>query len=123
MTHAGDRVSQGIGVALTLAVSASLYFFSGDPRVPMTVIGAAAVIGPLVTLVRLGAIETAALRAMTMGLGPLFVGVPLTLLAIVRRDVPNDDGPSYVAIWLCLAATFILFFAPEAVLGLWPGPK
>jgi len=103
MTHVGDRASQVIGGALTAAVSASLYFFSGDPRVPMTVIAAAAVIGPLVTLVRLGAIETAAMRAMTMGIGPLFVGVPLTLLAILRRDVPNDDGPSYVVMTLMFA--------------------
>jgi len=102
MTHAGDRVSQIFGVALTAAVSVALYFGGGDPRVAMTVIAVASVLGPLVTLVRLGSIESAALRAMAMGIGPLFTGVPLTLLAIVRRDVAGD-GPSYVVVTLMFA--------------------
>lgn len=103
MTHPADRVSQAIGVSLTAAVSASLYFFGHDPRVPLTVLGACAVLGPLVTLVRLGSIETAAFRAMAMGIGPLFVGVPLTLLAMLRRDVSGGDGPSYVVMTIMFA--------------------
>ncbi len=104
MTHAKDRISQAIGVLLTASVSASLYFFSHtDPRVTMTVIAVVAVVGPLVTLIRLGNIDSAALRATAMGIGPMFIGVPLTLLAIFRRDVSNGDGPSYVVMTLMFA--------------------
>ena len=56
-------------------------------------------VGPLFTLVRLGAIETAALRACALGFGPLFVAVPLTLLALMRRDL-GRDGPGLVVLAL-----------------------
>ncbi len=101
MTHAGDRVSQGIGLALTAAVSAAIYFGGHDARVVLTVLAIVPVIGPLVTLARLGDIHTAAIRSFAMGLGPVFVAVPLTWLAVIRRDLP--DGPSYVVMTLMFA--------------------
>ena len=102
MTHAGDRIAQVVGVGLTALVSACIYFLGADPRVPMTVIAVAAVFGPLFTLTRLGDLSTAALRATAMGVGPLFVGVPMTLLALIRRDV-GADGPGYVLMTLMFA--------------------
>jgi phosphatidate cytidylyltransferase len=102
MTHAGDRVAQGIGVALTAAVSIATFFGAHDLRVLFTMLVAVPLLGPLVTLVRLGAIESAALRACAMGFGPLFVGVPLTLLAVLRRDT-GSDGPGYVVMTLMFA--------------------
>jgi len=100
MTHPNDRVSQGIALALSAAVSAALYWTS-DPRAPLTIIAIVPVLGPVLTLVRLGDIRTAALRAITMSVAPLFVSVPLAWLAIVRRDVPN--GASYVVMTLMFA--------------------
>jgi phosphatidate cytidylyltransferase len=64
----------------------------------LTVFALIAPLALLITLVRLGAMETAAFRAFSLAFGPLFVGVPMTLLAIMRRDVP--EGPSWVVVCL-----------------------
>jgi phosphatidate cytidylyltransferase len=68
----------------------------------VTVLVAVPLVGPLWTLARLGPIETAALRACAMGFGPLFVAVPLTLLAVLRGTL-GDAGPGAVALSLGLA--------------------
>ena len=102
MTHPGDRASQLTGAALSAAVSAATYFADGDARVLVTVIVCAPLAGPLVTLARLGDMKTAALRACAMGFGPLFVGVPVTLLAVMRRDL-GDAGAGYVVLAIMFA--------------------
>lgn len=102
MTHAGDRFAQAVGVLVSAAASLAVYFFPQDPRVLATVLFAVPAFGPLFTLVRLGALESAALRACAMGFGPLFVAVPLTLLAVMRRMWP-DAGSGYVLLSLGLA--------------------
>ena len=102
MTHPGDRVAQGLGALLGAVTSVTIYFGSHDARVVVTLLIALPLLGPLVTLVRLGTIETAALRAFGMGFGPLFVAVPMTLLALLRSDM-KDDGASYVVMTLMLA--------------------
>jgi len=110
MTHPGDRVSQLMGVAVTAVVSGVLYLSSGgrdsaslvDHRVLTTMMVCVPLGGPLLTLVRLGDMKTAALRACALGMGPLFVGIPLTLLAILRRDL-GDEGPGYIVLTLMFA--------------------
>jgi phosphatidate cytidylyltransferase len=102
MTHAGDRVAQGLGVGLGAITSIALYVRSHDPRVVITLLIALPLLGPFVTLLRLGSIESAALRAFAMGFGPLFVAVPLTLLALLRTDM-GPDGASYVVMTLMFA--------------------
>src|SRR5690349_21552587 len=62
MTHPGDRVSQGMGVGVTAATSLATYLSSGDSRILATMIVCVPVAGPLLTLVRLGDMKTAALR-------------------------------------------------------------
>jgi phosphatidate cytidylyltransferase len=84
MTHPGDRIAQWVGVLVSAVASAAVFFFHDDPRVLVTVLVAVPLFGPLFTLVRLGNVETAALRACAMGFGPLFVMVPLTLLGLMR---------------------------------------
>jgi phosphatidate cytidylyltransferase len=101
MTHPEDGASRAAGIALTAGVSAALYFGGHEPRVVVTTLVVVPLVGPLFTLVRLGELPTAALRAFAMAAGPLFVGLPLTLLAVVRRDV--DGGPGYVIMSLTLA--------------------
>jgi phosphatidate cytidylyltransferase len=95
MTHPGDRVSQAFGVALAGVTSTALYVYTADARVLLTVLVAVPLLGPLLTLVRLGDIKTAALRCLSLGVGPLLIGIPLTLLAVVRRDA-GAEGPSLV---------------------------
>jgi phosphatidate cytidylyltransferase len=85
MTHPGDPLARAIGVALSAAASIAIYANVGDVRVILTVMLLVPMFGPLVTLLRAAPIETAALRACAMGFGPLFVAVPLTLLAVMRR--------------------------------------
>jgi phosphatidate cytidylyltransferase len=102
MTHPGDRVSQAIGVLISAATSLAIYLFTNDARVVLTVLIVVPILGPFVTLARLGAIETAALRACAMGFGPLFIAVPLTLLAAMRRDL-GDLGPGYILMILMFA--------------------
>jgi len=81
MTHPADRVSQVIGVLIAAGLSVALWFGADDARVAVTVLIVVPLLGPLVTLARLGSIDTAAFRAFAMGMGPLFVAVPLSLVA------------------------------------------
>lgn len=102
MTHPGDTVSHGVGVAMTIGVSAVVYFFGDDHRALLTALVAVPMLGPLLTLVRLGEISTAALRAVAMGFSPLFMGGSLALLARLRRDL-GDDGPGFVVMTIMFA--------------------
>jgi phosphatidate cytidylyltransferase len=101
MTHPEDKPSQMLGVLLAGLVSFSLYFFP-DPRVALTILVAIPVAGPLLTLARLGDIPSAALRAFGMSVGPLLVAGPMTLLAMMRRDL-NSAGSAWVLAALCFA--------------------
>lgn len=95
MTHPGDRASQAMGVVATVLASLGTYFGVKDPRILVTTLLVVPLFGPLSTLIRLGDIKTAALRATAMGMGPLFVGSSLALVGVLKRDL-GDDGPAYV---------------------------
>lgn len=102
MTHPGDRLSQVMGVGVTAAASLATYVANGDSRILVTMLVVIPLAGPLITLVRLGDMKTAALRACAMTFGPLYIGVPLTLLAVLRRDL-GDDGPGFVVLTIMFA--------------------
>lgn len=102
MTHPNDTASRAFGISLTLGASAVTYLGGNNPKVLVTALIAAPLLGPLWTLVRLGDMKTAALRALAMSAGPLFVGVPITLLAVLRRD-QGEDGAGYVVFCLMVA--------------------
>lgn len=85
MTHPRDGLARAIGVAISAAASIAVYGGTADPRALIAVLLLVPMCGPLVTLLRAEPLETAALRACAMGFGPLFVAVPLTLLAVMRR--------------------------------------
>jgi phosphatidate cytidylyltransferase len=101
MTHSGDRIAQALGLVATAAVSCAVYLGAREPRMLATALVLAPLIGPLVTLARLGDLSSAALRAFAMSTGPLLIAVPLTLLAIMRRDV--EGGSGYVVMTLMFA--------------------
>src|SRR5678815_3897209 len=63
MTHPGDRVSQAMGVGMTAVTSLATYVSNADSRILATMIICVPLAGPLLTLVRLGDMATAALRA------------------------------------------------------------
>ncbi len=103
MTHPGDGPAQAVGVVVSAAASAAVFFYGEDARTLATVLVVVPMVGPLFTLMRLAPIETAALRACALGFGPLFVAVPLTLLALMRRTLGADVGPGVVLLCLGLA--------------------
>lgn len=102
MTHAGDPVAQGIGVVSALAVSAAVYFAAHEPRVLLTTLIAVAMVGVLTPLWRLGDIASAGLRQMAGVAGPLYVGLLLTSVALLRRDL-GAEGGAYVTMTLTFA--------------------
>jgi phosphatidate cytidylyltransferase len=62
--------------------------------------------------VRLGSIETAALRACALGFGPLFIAAPLTLLARMRLNLgAAGSGSVILAIGLAWFADTGAYFA------------
>lgn len=111
MTHPGDRVSQAIGVVVSAAASVAVYVGYEDPRTLATVLVVVPLVGPLVTLLRLGAVETAAMRACALGFGPLFM-LPLTLLTVLRRTLgPTGSGLVLLALGLAWLADTGAYFA------------
>ncbi|MFO0669081.1 MAG: phosphatidate cytidylyltransferase [Polyangiaceae bacterium] len=103
MSHPDDRGGRVLGVALSLVVSVVAFFFGGDARVLLTLIALLPIVAFFITLARLGEIPTAGLRAMALGMGPLYVGLPLALLAAMRRDVGGNAGAGFVVLSLLLA--------------------
>jgi phosphatidate cytidylyltransferase len=102
MTHPGDRVAQGLGIVMTVGVSAGVYFFSDDPKKLLAVVLLVPIVGVLLPLWRLGQIPTAGLRVMANVAGPFYIGALLTTIALVRRD-QGDLGPYYVVMTLTFA--------------------
>lgn len=103
MTHPHDRVARIFGVAVAGGASIAIYAFGvQDPRVLLTVLVVVPAMGPLFTLLRLGDVSSAALRACALGFGPLFVAVPLTVLSLLRRDF-GSEGPGLVVMTLMFA--------------------
>lgn len=101
MTHPGDVVSQGIGVAFTAAVSIALYLHPRDPRVLVSILVLLPTFGILIPLLRLGNIATAGLRIMAGVAGPLYIGASLTTLALLKSELSVSGAG-----WVVLALTF-----------------
>ncbi len=99
MVAPDDKPSQWLGTLLTVAVSASIWFFGKDPRVFVTVAIAVPLVGVLIPLLRLGDIATAGLRSATFAFGPLYCAIPLAFLALLRRDY----DPGFVVLALMLS--------------------
>jgi phosphatidate cytidylyltransferase len=103
MTHPSDGPTRIVGVLISATASATVYLQPSNPRALMAVLTLVPLAGPMVTLVRLGALETAAFRACALGFGPLFVAVPLTLLAVMRRTLEPGVGAGFALLALGLA--------------------
>jgi phosphatidate cytidylyltransferase len=101
MTNPADGVSQGFGVVSTAAVTGLLALIDPDPKIMFGALVGIPLACAMVPLARLGDIRTAALRIMTGVAVPIYVGAPLALLALLRRDF--HDGPGLVLLTLMLA--------------------
>jgi len=112
MTHPNDRLSQGLGVLSSAAASLAVYLRPDDSRSLLAVLVIVPVSGPLLTLARVRPIETAGLRACAMGFAPLFVAVPLTLLAVLRETLGQvGSGAVLLALGLGWFADTGAYFA------------
>src|SRR5258708_26611844 len=80
MTHPHDRLAQSAGFLVSAAASVTVYARADDPNALLAILAIVPLAGLLVTLARVDPLETAALRAFALGVGPLLVVVPLTLL-------------------------------------------
>ncbi|HEU4407223.1 MAG TPA: phosphatidate cytidylyltransferase [Polyangiaceae bacterium] len=101
MTHPGDAVAQWLGAAATVGVSLTLYFLADEPRALLAAFLLLPAFAMAVTLARLGAIETAALRLVALAFGPAYVGC-MTLLARLLRE-RGGEGPGFVVMTLMIA--------------------
>ena len=106
MTHPGDGPSRVIGVVLTEVVVLGLWRFTTDPAALMALLLLAPIVGTLLVLVRLGDIQTAAVRVMANTFGPLYVGAGLGSLPLLRRDgdvLGSHAGAGLVVLALSLS--------------------
>jgi phosphatidate cytidylyltransferase len=102
MTHPEDGVARTAAVALTLSFELTLYFFSSNPRALVTLVLLTPLAALILALIRLGNIQSSALRFAATVFGPLYLGGGMGALALMRRDA-GTDGPSYVLLSLVLA--------------------
>ncbi len=102
MTHPGDRVAQALGVLLTAVVSAAVYFQTQNARVLLAVFLLVPIVGVLLPLWRLGAIETAGLRIMANVAAPFYLGGLFATIGLLRRDL-GAEGPRWVVMTLTFA--------------------
>jgi phosphatidate cytidylyltransferase len=102
MTHAGDRVSQIVGVALCEVVLAVLFYFGFDARAVVAIVMLLPIVAILVALARLGDMATAALRLMANAYGPLYIGGGMAAIVLLKRD-GGGDGPGFVLLSLMLS--------------------
>lgn len=98
MTHPDDLLAQVLGVLTTLAVTFALYLHARDLRVLLTLLIGVPLLGMMIALFRVVDIPSAGLRVMGGAVAPLYVGVPLAMLALMRKDFP--DGAGYVLLTL-----------------------
>jgi len=102
MTHPGDKVARIGGVVLVWGVILGLWFGLNRPAILFTMIVAMPFASLLLTLWRLGDIKTAALRVAGGTFGPLWVGVGLGSIALLRVE-GGDEGAGFVVFSLGLA--------------------
>jgi phosphatidate cytidylyltransferase len=102
MTHAGDRLGQGLCAATAMLVSWAIYHYTNDARVLLTVLLLVPIAGLMLALWRLTDMNTAGLKAMSSVAAPLYVGGLLCCLALLRRDA-GELGPFYVLLALKLS--------------------
>ncbi|MCC6644995.1 MAG: phosphatidate cytidylyltransferase [Polyangiaceae bacterium] len=101
MTHQGDRVAQAAHTATALAASLVVFRFGADARALLALAALTPLVAMLVSLARLGAVETAALRMTSGAFGPLYL-LGLTLLSRLHAE-RGAEGPWYVLMTLAFA--------------------
>lgn len=112
MSHPGDRLSQLWGALAAFLIAGSLNLSAlgcgsldcaeGGSRVFLTTLIAVTLVSALLPLVRLFDIKTAALRTLAGVASPLYVGLFLGTLALLRTAL-GERGPWFVLLTLTIA--------------------
>lgn len=102
MTHADDRVGQGLCAALGMLVSWVVYHYTQDATALLAMLLLLPIAGLMLALWRLRDMQGAGLKAMSSIASPLYVGGLLCCLALLRRDT-GELGPFYVLLALKLS--------------------
>ena len=105
MTHPEDKVSQWVGAIMAGALTCLTYLgvgTGGDPNIFFSAVVIALILGAMIPLMRLGAVPSAALRLTSGMAAPLYVGILLACLALMRRD-GGEYGAQYVFLTLQIA--------------------
>jgi phosphatidate cytidylyltransferase len=102
MTHPEDRASRWVGALLTVGLSAALSASADEPRRGFSALALVLVVSALLPLLRPGDIPGAALRTLGGLAAPVYVGVLLTTLALLRQE-QGPRGPLYVLLSLTIA--------------------
>lgn len=87
---------------MAVGIAGSTYASIYDPRIFFSCVVIALICGSMLPLVRLGEIPTAALRMLGTMSAPLYVGVLLASLSLLRV-LPGDAGPQFVLLALMIA--------------------
>jgi phosphatidate cytidylyltransferase len=103
MTHPDDAFSRWVGALLAGAVAAATYVSLSEPKLFFTAVTSALILTALLPLVRLGDIPGAARRLLGAMAAPLYVGVLLGCLSLLRASPGDDLGPRYVLFTLFIA--------------------
>lgn len=103
MSHPEDAAARAFGVVVSVLLAVAVYYRGADARVLITVFALVPFVGLFFTLFRLGEMSSAGLRAMALCFGPLYVALPLALMAVMRRDVGGNDGAGFVVLSLLCA--------------------
>lgn len=101
MTHPDDPGARALLVVSSAATAAAVYFGADDVRILLSAWIVVPILGCVSTLLRLGELNTAALRLMASCAGPIYLSL-LAFLALVRK-LPGDEGPGYVLMTLMFA--------------------
>ncbi len=102
MTHPHDPASRLAGALLSAGACAASYWGAAEPRLFFSGIVLCLIIGAMLPLFRLGDMQSAAQRMLATMAAPLYVGVLLSCLALLRTG-PGADGPRYVLFTLFIA--------------------
>lgn len=103
MTHPEDPVSRSLGALAALAVAVATSLSLQEPRVFFTVVTMSLIFSALLPLARLGEMSSAAGRLLGGMSAPLYVGLLLSCLALLREAPGDDQGPRYVLFALFIA--------------------
>lgn len=103
MTHPDDAVSRWVGALLAGAVTTCTYLSLTDPRLFFTAVTTTLILAALLPLVRLGDIPGAARRVLGAMAAPLYIGVLIASLSLLRAAPGEDFGPRLVLFTLFIA--------------------